>query len=96
MWIVDKTAWTETVTKYRNETKYKETWWINVNGNIAKYYSREDWMAARQYNRHNAIVSSWGNGEYEAYTVQVPYTETITHSEGNYEIKQRGVHWNRM
>lgn len=33
-----------------------------------------------------------GNGEYEAYTVQVPYTETITHSEGNYEIQQRGAY----
>lgn len=49
-------------------------------------------MAARQYNRDNATVSSWGNGEYEAYTVQVPYTETITHSEGNHEIQQRGAY----
>ena len=83
VWIVDKPAWTETVTKYRNETRYRPTWWIKgYNGNVRTYYDEDKWY----YDCKNAEdVGSWGNGEDEAYTVQVPYTETIYHPEEGHE-----------
>ena len=86
VWIVDKPAWTETVTKNRTETKYRPTWWIKgYNGNIRIYYDKAKW----NYDCDNAEdVGSWGNGEDEAYTVQVPYTETINHPEqGHWEYR---------
>ena len=81
VWIVDKPAWTETVTKYRTETKYRPTWWINVNGSHLVFYSEAAQEAKLDELDSQGIPSSWGNGEDEAYTVQVPYTETINHPE---------------
>ena len=86
VWIVDKPAWPETVTKTRTETKYRPTWWIKgYNGNVRTYYDEDKWY----YDCKNAEdVGSWGNGEDEAYTVQVPYTETINHpEEGHWEYR---------
>lgn len=83
-WIVDKPAWTETVTKYKTETYYVPTWWIKgYNGNIRIYYDKSKWW----YDCENGEdVGSWGNGEDEARTKQVPYTETINHpEEGHWE-----------
>ena len=85
VWIVDKPAWTETVTKYRTETKYRPTWWINVNGSHLVFYSEAAQEAKLDELDSQGIPSSWGNGEDEAYTVQVPYTETINHPEEGHE-----------
>ena len=80
VWVVDKPAWTETVTKYRTETKYRPTWWTYGNGTTKIHYSEEE--AYNLYiNDTTGEHASWGNGEDEAYTVQVPYTETINHPE---------------
>ena len=88
VWIVDKPAWTETVTKTRTETKYRPTWWINVNGSHLVFYSEAAQEAKLDELDSQGIPSSWGNGEDEAYTVQVPYTETITHPEqGHWEYR---------
>ena len=87
VWIVDKPAWTETVTKYRTETKYRPTWWTYGNGTTKIHYSEEE--AYNLYiNDTTGEHASWGNGEDEAYTVQVPYTETINHpEEGHWEYR---------
>lgn len=84
-WIVDKPAWTETVTKYKTETYYVPTWWTYGNGSKKVHYSE-----AEAYNLYVNDTSgehaSWGNGEDEARTKQVPYTETINHpEEGHWE-----------
>lgn len=80
-WVVDKAGWTEIVEKTRTETRYRPTWWIKVNDSIFTYYSREEWMYARRKNREEGIQSSWGNGEDEPYTVEVPYIEKVEHPE---------------
>lgn len=84
VWIVDKAAWTETVTKTRTETKYRPTWWGRLrDGSIKTFYSEEE-----VYNAYGNTVVAWGDGEDEAYTVQVPYTETINHhEEGHWEYR---------
>lgn len=84
VWIVDKPAWTETVTKTRTETKYRTTWWGRLrDGSIKTFYSEEE-----VYNAYGDTVVAWGDGEDEAYTVQVPYTETINHpEEGHWEYR---------
>lgn len=84
VWIVDKAAWTETVTKTRTETKYRPTWWGRLrDGSIKTFYSEEE-----VYNAYGNTVVAWGNGEDEAYTVQVPYTETINHpAQGHWEYR---------
>lgn len=84
VWIVDKPAWTETLTKTRTETKYRPTWWGRLrDGSIKTFYSEEE-----VYNAYGNTVVAWGNGEDEAYTVQVPYTETISHpEEGHWEYR---------
>ena len=83
-WVVDQPAWTETVSGTRTETRYRPTWWIKgYNGNIRIYYDKAKW----NYDCDNGEdVGSWGNGEDEAYTVEVPYTDTIEHPEvGHWE-----------
>ena len=87
VWVVDKPAWTETVAKTRTETKYRPTWWTYGNGTTKIHYSEEE--AYNLYiNDTTGEHASWGNGQDEAYTVQVPYTETINHpEEGHYEYR---------
>ena len=81
-WVVDQPAWTETVNKTRTETRYRPTWWGRLrDGTIKTFYSEEE-----VYNAYGDTVVAWGNGEDEAYTVEVPYTETIEHPEvGHWE-----------
>lgn len=78
VWIVDKPAWTETVTKYRTEqvTKYKcDDKLFNTYDEGYEYYIRDDSPAVE--------------GLYPVtVTEQVPYTETINHpEEGHYEYR---------
>lgn len=78
VWIVDKPAWTETVTKYRNEqvTKYKcDDKLFNTYDEGYEYYIRDDSPAVE--------------GLYPVtVTEQVPYTETINHpEEGHWEYR---------
>lgn len=83
VWIVDKAAWTETVTKYRTETKYRPTWIVKTNNGIKVFYNEAE---AVQYAHENYFAYS--DGQDEAYTVQVPYTETINHPEqGHWEYR---------
>lgn len=87
VWIVDKPAWTETVTKTRSETRYRPTWCTYGNGTKKIHYSEKE--AYNLYiNDTSGEHASWGNGEDEAYTVQVPYTKTINHPEqGHWEYR---------
>lgn len=78
VWIVDKPAWTETVTKYRTEqvTKYKcDDKLFNTYDEGYEYYIRDDSPAVE--------------GLYPVtVTEQVPYTETINHpEEGHWEYR---------
>ena len=78
MWIVDKPAWTETVTKYRTEqvSKYKcDDKLFNTYDECYEYYIRDDSPAVE--------------GLYPVtVTEQVPYTETINHpEEGHYDYR---------
>ena len=80
VWIVDKPAWTETVTKYRNEQVTKYT----CGGKIF-----DDYDSGYEYYSYcidNGIEC--GNLGPTTVTVQVPYTETINHpEEGHYEYR---------
>lgn len=80
VWIVDKAAWTETVTKYRNEQ-------------VTKYYYGgqyfDDYDSGYAVYLQDAMDGSpKGNLGPVTVTVQVPYTETIYHSEeGHWEYR---------
>ena len=73
VWVVDKPAWTETVTKYRNEQVTKYT----CGGKIFDDY--ESGYEYYSYCIDNGIEC--GNLGPITVTVQVPYTETINHPE---------------
>ena len=80
VWVVDKPAWTETVTKYRNEQVTKYT----CGGKIF-----DDYDSGYEYYSYcidNGIEC--GNLGPTTVTVQVPYTETINHpEEGHWEYR---------
>lgn len=78
VWIVDKPAWTETVTKYRTEqvTKYK--------------YGDEIFDTYDEGYEAYSDPAKFGRGNLGPITVteQVPYTETINHpEEGHWEYR---------
>ena len=78
VWIVDKPAWTETVTKYRTEqvTKYK--------------YGDEIFDTYDEGYEAYSDPAKFGRGNLGPITIteQVPYTETITHpEEGHWEYR---------
>lgn len=78
VWIVDKPAWTETVTKYRTEqvTKYK--------------YGDEIFDTYDEGYEAYSDPAKFGRGNLGPITVteQVPYTETISHpEEGHWEYR---------
>lgn len=81
VWVVDQAAWTETVTKYREQTvtKYK---CIGERGEkIVNTY--EEGYAYYMGELEAGYTCSFGPVKI---TEQVPYTETITHEEeGHYE-----------
>lgn len=83
VWVVDKAAWTETVTKYRTETQQYTAYvcdgieFPDYDSGYA-YYSRDDLdhVPGRLY------------PVTKTRTVQVPYTETINHpEEGHWEYR---------
>lgn len=80
VWIVDKAAWTETVTKYRNEQ-------------VTKYYYGgqyfDDYDSGYSVYLQDAMDGNpKGNLGPVTVTVQVPYTETINHPEqGHWEYR---------
>lgn len=80
VWIVDKPAWTETVTKYRNEQ-------------VTKYYYGgqyfDDYDSGYAVYLQDAMDGNpKGNLGPVTVMVQVPYTETITHPEqGHWEYR---------
>lgn len=77
VWIVDKPAWTETVTKYRTEQVTKYT----CGGKIFDDYDSG-------YEFYINSEDSYGNLGPITVTEQVPYTETINHpEEGHYEYR---------
>lgn len=77
VWIVDKAAWVETVTKYRNEQVTKYT----CGGKIF-----DDYESGYEY--YINAEEDVGNLGPITVTVQVPYTETITHPEqGHWEYR---------
>ena len=77
VWIVDKPAWTETVTKYRTEQVTKYT----CGGKIFDDYDSG-------YEFYINSEDSYGNLGPITVTEQVPYTETINHTEeGHWEYR---------
>ena len=77
VWIVDKAAWTETVTKYRTEQVTKYT----CGGKIF-----DDYDSGYEY--YVNAEESVGNLGPITITEQVPYTETINHpEEGHWEYR---------
>lgn len=83
VWVVDKAAWTETVTKYRTDTQQYTVYMCDgiefpdYDSGYA-YYSRDDLdhVPGRLY------------PVTKTRTVQVPYTETINHpEEGHWEYR---------
>lgn len=80
VWIVDKAAWTETVTKYRNEQVTKYTCGGKIFDDYESGYEYLIWCT------DNGIEC--GNLGPTTVTVQVPYTETINHPEqGHWEYR---------
>ena len=80
VWIVDKAAWVETVTKYRNEqvTKYYYG---------GQYFDDYD-SGYAVYLQDGMDGNPKGNLGPVTVTVQVPYTETINHpEEGHWEYR---------
>lgn len=77
VWIVDKPAWTETVTKYRNEQVTKYTCGGKIFDDYESGYEYLIWCT------DNGIEC--GNLGPVTVTVQVPYTETINHPEEGHE-----------
>ena len=78
VWIVDKPAWAETVTKYRTEqvTKYK--------------YGDEIFDTYDEGYEAYSDPAKFGRGNLGPITIteQVPYTETINHpEEGHWEYR---------
>lgn len=84
VWIVDKAAWTETVTKYRTETQQYTVYRCSDGAEFNDYES-----AYAYYSNMLDEGTPVNFGPFtKARTVQVPYTETITHSEeGHWEYR---------
>ena len=83
VWVVDKAAWTETVTKYRTETQQYTVY-------VCNGVEFPDYSSGYAY--YSQLLDE-GNGTRlypmtKTRTVQVPYTETINHpEEGHWEYR---------
>lgn len=84
VWVVDKAAWTETVTKYRTETQQYTVY-------ICNGVEFPDYSSGYAYQEKIYEEEGINTRLYPATktrTVQVPYTETINHpEEGHWEYR---------
>ena len=84
VWIVDKEAWTETVTKYRTETQQYTVYVCN--GVEFPDYSSGYAYQDKIYEEEGINTRLYPMTKTR--TVQVPYTETINHpEEGHWEYR---------
>ena len=85
VWVVDKAAWNETVTKYRTETKSKIVYKTSdgkIFNTAREAQAHQGWMV----DNTDQTCNWWS--ENETYTTQIPYTETINHpEEGHWEYR---------
>lgn len=84
VWVVDKAAWTETVTKYRTETQQYTVYRCSDGTEFPDYES-----AYVYYCQKGDAGEGINFGPVtKTETVQVPYTETINHpEEGHWEYR---------
>ena len=84
VWVVDKEAWTETVTKYRTETQQCTVYRANDGTEFNDYASANAYLEKLS---EEGIPCHIGPVT-KTRTVQVPYTETINHpEEGHWEYR---------
>lgn len=84
VWIVDKEAWTETVTKYRTETQQYTVYRANDGTEFNDYASANAYLEKLS---EEGIPCHIG-AVTKTRTVQVPYTEAINHpEEGHWEYR---------
>lgn len=84
VWVVDKAAWTETVTKYRTETQQYTVYRCSDGAEFPDYASAYEYYC---YVGENGDPVNFG-AVTKTRTVQVPYTETINHpEEGHWEYR---------
>lgn len=84
VWVVDKEAWTETVTKYRTETQQYTVYRCSDGAEFPDYASAYEYYC---YVGENGDPVNFG-AVTKTRTVQVPYTETINHpEEGHWEYR---------
>ena len=84
LWVVDKAAWTETVTKYRTETQQYTVYRANDGTEFNDYASANAYLEKLS---EEGIPCHIGPVT-KTRTVQVPYTETISHpEEGHWEYR---------
>ncbi len=84
VWVVDKAAWTETVTKYRTETQQYTVYRCSDGAEFPDYASA---YAYYEEQGDNGNYLNFG-AVTKTRTVQVPYTETINHpEEGHWEYR---------
>ena len=84
VWVVDKAAWTETVTKYRTETQQYTVYVCN--GVEFPDYSSGYAYQDKIYEEEGINTRLYPMTKTR--TVQVPYTETINHpEEGHWEYR---------
>lgn len=92
VWVVDKAAWTETVTKYRQAPVTVEYAQFGDGTQIPFCRTHEDGtvehLGMNAVNEYwETVDSGWRNG-YRTEYEQVPYTETINHpEEGHWEYR---------
>lgn len=84
VWVVDRAAWTETVTKYRTETQQYTVYRANDGTEFNDYASANAYLEKLS---EEGIPCHIGPVT-KTRTVQVPYTETINHpEEGHWEYR---------
>lgn len=84
VWVVDKAAWTETVTKYRTETQQYTVYVCNG----VEFHDYSSGYAYQEKIYEEEGINTRLYPLTKTRTVQVPYTETINHpEEGHWEYR---------